>query len=164
MVNEKPIIPIKNSKDLASYCCFNNKDVISPLSWQFTMWCHLISHFLILSRKPIGTALESSCWKARTDITGLVLILMISDQCTYTCLHHSTPFYAYISHILTFVRFPDLLWLESGISGYIGPCYVKIQSNEKYYARKKNSSLSPWCWHIEQNLNCPIGRVQIKLS
>ena len=81
------------------------------------MWCHIISHFLILSRKPIGTALESSCLKSGTDITGLVLILMISDQCTYTCVHHNTPFYALISHILTlnFVRFPDLLWLESGI-------------------------------------------------
>ena len=60
-----------------------------------------------LSRKPIRTALESSCLKAGTDITlltGLVLILMISDQCTYTCLHHNTPFYAFISHILTLVR------------------------------------------------------------
>ena len=43
----------------------------------------------------IGTALESSCLKAGTDITGLVLILMISD--------HNTQFYAFISHILTFV-------------------------------------------------------------
>ena len=48
--------------------------------------------------------------KAGTDITGLVLILMISDQCTYTCLHHNTPFYAFISNILTFVRFPDFFY------------------------------------------------------
>ena len=67
----------------------------------------VVSHFLVLSRKPIGTALEISCLKAGTDITGLVLILMISDQCTYTCLHHNIPFYASISHILTFARFPD---------------------------------------------------------
>ena len=46
-----------------------------------------------------------------TDITGLVLILMISDQCTYTCLHHNTPFYAFISHILTFIRFPDFFMI-----------------------------------------------------
>ena len=75
-------------------------------------------HFLILSRKPIGTALESSCLKAGTDIKGLVLIFMISDQCTYTCLHHNTPFYAFISHILTFVRFPDFFFLESVISEF----------------------------------------------
>ena len=67
----------------------------------------VISHFLILSRRPIGTALGSSCLKAGTDITGLVLILMISDQWTYTCFHHNTPFYAFISYILTCVRFPD---------------------------------------------------------
>ena len=97
------MISIKNWKDLASYCCFNNEVVVSALSCQFT----LINHFLILSRKTIGTALESSCLKERTDITGLVLILMISDQCTYTFLHHSTPFHAFISHLLTFVRFPD---------------------------------------------------------
>ena len=35
---------------------------------------------------------------------------MISDQCTYTCLHHNTPFYAFISHILTFVSFPDFFY------------------------------------------------------
>ena len=35
---------------------------------------------------------------------------MISDQCTYTCLHHSTPFYAFVSHILTLVRFPDFFY------------------------------------------------------
>ena len=92
----KPIISIKNWENLASYFCLDNEDVVSALSWQFTMWCHLISHLLILSRKPIGTVLESSC---------LVLILMRWDQCTYTCLHHNTPFYAFISHILTFVRF-----------------------------------------------------------
>ena len=78
---------------------------------------HLIGHFLILRRKTIGTALESSCLQAGTDITGLVLILMISDQCTYTYLHHNAPCYAFISHILTFVRFPDSLYLESGLSG-----------------------------------------------
>ena len=75
------------------------------------MWCHLISHFLILSRKPIGTALESSFFKAGTGKTGLDLILMISDQCTYTCLHHNTPSYTFISHILTFVRFPDVFMI-----------------------------------------------------
>ena len=32
---------------------------------------------------------------------------MISDQCTYTYLHNNTPFYAFISHILTFAEFPD---------------------------------------------------------
>ena len=57
----------------------------------------------------MGTALESSCLKAGTDITGLVVILMISDQCKYTCLHHNTTFYAFIGHILIFVRFPDVL-------------------------------------------------------
>ena len=57
---------------------------------------------------------QDSHLKAGTDITDLDLILMISDQCTYTCLHHNTPCYAFISHILTFVRFPDVLWLESG--------------------------------------------------
>ena len=76
------------------------------------MWCHLISQFLILNRKPIGTALESTCLKGGTDITGLVLILMISDQFTYTCLHHNTVFFA-------FVRIPEILRLESGISDYI---------------------------------------------
>ena len=45
----------------------------------------------------------SCCLKAGTDITGLVLILMISDQCTYTCLHHNTPLYAFISKILTMI-------------------------------------------------------------
>ena len=64
-----------------------------------------VSHFLILSRKPNGTALESSCLKAGTDTT--VLTLMISDQCTYTCLHNNTPFYAFIRHILTVFKFPD---------------------------------------------------------
>ena len=73
------------------------------------MMCHLISHFLILSRKPIQSALESSCLKEGTDITGLVLIL-ISDQCTYTCLHHNTPLYVSINHILTFVRFADFFY------------------------------------------------------
>ena len=67
----------------------------------------VISHFLILSMKPIGSTLGSSCLKAGTSKTGLVLILMISDQCTYTFLHHNTTFYEFINHILTFVRFPD---------------------------------------------------------
>ena len=76
----------------------------------------VISHFLILSRKPIGTALGGSCLKAGTCKTGLVLILMISDQCAYTCSHHNTPFYVFNNHILTFVRFPDFSLLGSGIS------------------------------------------------
>ena len=60
------------------------------------MWFHLISHFLILSRKPIGT-----------ESAGLVLILMTSDQCIHTLVYNTIlPFYAFISHILTFVRFP----------------------------------------------------------
>ena len=29
------------------------------------------------------------------------------DQCTNACLQHNTPFYAFISQILTFVKFPD---------------------------------------------------------
>ena len=89
------------------------------------MWCHLIIHFLILSRKPIGTALESSCLKAGTDITGLVLILMISDQSTYTCLHHNTPFYAFVSHILTFVRFTDFFMIGEWHlwNMYTGTCW-----------------------------------------
>ena len=67
----------------------------------------VVSHFLILSRKPIGIALGSSCLKSGTGKTGFVLILMISDQCTFTCLHDNTPFCAFISHILTFAKFPD---------------------------------------------------------
>ena len=67
----------------------------------------VVSHFLILSRKPIRTALGSSCLKAGTCKTGFVLILMISDQWTYTCLHHNTPFYAFISQILIFDNFFD---------------------------------------------------------
>ena len=39
--------------------------------------------------------------------TCLLSILMISDQCTYTCLRHDTPFYAFNSDILTFAKFPD---------------------------------------------------------
>ena len=64
----------------------------------------VVNHFLILSRKPIGTALGSSCSKSGTGKTYLLLMLMISDQCTYTCLHHNTPFYAFISYILIFVE------------------------------------------------------------
>ena len=60
---------------------------------------------------------QEAHWDCTGDITGLVLILMISDQCTYTCLHHNTPFYAFVTHIL--VRFPDFLCLESGISACI---------------------------------------------
>ena len=37
----------------------------------------MVSHFLTLSRKPIGTALGNSCLKSGTGKTGLVLILMI---------------------------------------------------------------------------------------
>ena len=71
----------------------------------------MISHFLILSKKYIGTVLGSSCLKAGTGKIGLVLILMISDQWTYTCWHHNTAFYAVISHILTLGRFLDFSWL-----------------------------------------------------
>ena len=63
-----------------------------------------------LSRKPIGTVLGSSCLKAGTGKIGLVLILIILDQCTNTCLHYKSPYYAlalHISHLLIFVRFPD---------------------------------------------------------
>ena len=82
----------------------------------------VINHSLILSRKPAGTALGSSCLKAGTGKTGLVLIFTIQDKYTYICLHPNTPFYEFISHILTFVRFPDFSWfcdfswLGSGIS------------------------------------------------
>ena len=80
----------------------------------------VMSHFLILSRNLIGTAQESSCFIAGTGKTGLFVILMISDQCTYTCLHHNIPFYEFISHILTFFKFPDFSWLGSGISA----CFI----------------------------------------
>ena len=93
------------------------------------MWFHLISHFLILSRKPIGIALESSCLKAGTDrsITGLVLILVISNQCTYTCLHDNTPFYVFISHILTFVRFPEFYdWRVASLYKLFAPTPSKL--------------------------------------
>ena len=52
----------------------------------------VISRFLILSRKPIGTALGSSCLKSGTSKTSLFVIFMISDQSTFTCLHHNTQF------------------------------------------------------------------------
>ena len=77
----------------------------------------VISRFLILSRKPIGTALGSSCLKAETGKTGLFVILMVSDQCTYTCLHNTTQFYAFISHILTFSNF--LSFPDSGVASFI---------------------------------------------
>ena len=68
----------------------------------------VISHFLILSSKPIGTALGSSCFysclKAGTGNIGLVLILMVSDQWTYTSLHHNTPCFW---HLADFLIFPD---------------------------------------------------------
>ena len=65
------------------------------------------NYFLILTRKPTGTVLGGSCLKSGTGKTGLLLIQIISDQCTYTCLPHTTPFYAFISYILIFAKFPD---------------------------------------------------------
>ena len=65
----------------------------------------VIRRFLILSRKPIGTALGSSCLKSGTGKTSLLRIFMIGDQSKYSCLHHNTLFYAFISHILTFSNF-----------------------------------------------------------
>ena len=100
------------------------------------MRCHLISHFLIISRKPIGTVLESSCLQAGTDIIGLVLILMISDQCTYACLHHNTPFYACISHILTFVRFPVFFYDWRVASQSNSPITVNLNLCEIVQFRK----------------------------
>ena len=83
------------------------------------MWCYLVlSHFLIWSRKPIGSTLGSSCLKSGTGKTSSFVIFMIWDQSTYTYLHHNTPFYAFISHILTFFIFPVFSWLGSGISGF----------------------------------------------
>ena len=73
--------------------------------------------------------LESSCLKAGTGITDLVSILMVSDQWTYTCLHHNTPFYAFINHILTQGRFPDFSWFGGGISVDL---YGRIISDEIY--------------------------------
>ena len=67
---------------------------------------------MVLPDKSFPDFKQEAHWDCTGEfllITGLVLILMISDQCTYTCLHHNTPFYAFINHILTFVRFPDFL-------------------------------------------------------
>ena len=86
----------------------------------------MVNHFLISSRKPIGTALGSSCFKSGTGKTGLLLILMISDQCTYTCLHHNTLFYAFISYILIFDKFSRFC--------LIGEWHLCI--NELHYGQK----------------------------
>ena len=47
----------------------------------------VINHFLILSRKTIGSALGSSCLK-QEQVKQVFVILIISD----TGLHHDTPF------------------------------------------------------------------------
>ena len=72
-------------------------------------------HFLILSRKSIETTLGSSCLKSGAGKTGLLLTLMISDQCRYTSLHHKTPLYAFISYIFIFAKFPDFCSLRRSL-------------------------------------------------
>ena len=74
----------------------------------------VISRFLILSRKPIRTALGSSCLKSGTGKISLFVIFMILDQCTYPCLHHTTQFYAFISQNLTFSNF--LIFRDWGVA------------------------------------------------
>ena len=60
----------------------------------------VISHFLILSRNPIGT-----------DKTGLIFILMVSDQCTYTCLRKKNLHFMHLlgtsRHLSDFLIFPE---------------------------------------------------------
>ena len=48
--------------------------------------------------------------KAHWDCTGDLVLILRSDQGTCTCFHHKTPFYAFLSHILTFVRFPSFFY------------------------------------------------------
>ena len=82
---------------------------------QLSLQCHVVSpqapdkSFPDFKQEAHWDCTGEFCLKAGTDMTGLVLILMISGQCTYTCLHHNTPFHETISHILIFVRFPDFL-------------------------------------------------------
>ena len=67
----------------------------------------VVSCFLILSRKPTGTALGSSCLKSGTDKTGFVVILMMSDQVHIYLITLKTQIYAFKSHILIFIIFHD---------------------------------------------------------
>ena len=82
----------QNWKDLASYCCFNNEDVVSAHSWQFTMWCHLISHFLILKRKPIWDCTGEVLLKSRNWYNRFSFYL---DDIRSMHIHLFTPQYMY---------------------------------------------------------------------
>ena len=75
----------------------------------------VVSHFLVLSRKPIGSALGSSCLKSGIGKTGFVLILMMyiynAHLLGYTTILY---FYVFISHILTLSNF--LIFHDRGVA------------------------------------------------
>ena len=87
---------------------------LEPLGAQAAPHTVMVSYWSLITGRGGGGGTEPGTLGG--DPLLLVLIFMIRDKYTYIFLHQNTPFYAFISHILTFVRFPDFSWLGSGIS------------------------------------------------